>query len=144
MTWTKFRHAGETSIADRPLMVICRYFKRRLYKAPVTTNCMRVMLPIANNRKRIITQLRFYMVRRMKSFWKYDLYILLSIILDVRAPSYLLLTRSISWLLMTWLLPSPGHQHPWYWFCRIGTSLSYTGKDFNNLYHASVKEWLGT
>ena len=30
--------------------------------------------------------------------------------LNVQGPSYLGLTRSISWLLMTWLLTSPGHQ----------------------------------
>ena len=35
--------------------------------------------------------------------------------LNVRGPSCLGLTRSISWLLMPWLLTSPGHQHPWYW-----------------------------
>ena len=34
--------------------------------------------------------------------------------LDVRGPSYLGLTRSISWLLMPWLLASPLHQQPWY------------------------------
>ena len=34
--------------------------------------------------------------------------------LNVRGPSYLGLTRSISWLLMPWLLASPGHQQPWY------------------------------
>ena len=33
--------------------------------------------------------------------------------LNVRGPSYLGLTRSISWLLMPWLLTSPGHQQPW-------------------------------
>ena len=33
--------------------------------------------------------------------------------LNVREPSYLGLTRSISWLLMPWLLTSPGHQQPW-------------------------------
>ena len=32
--------------------------------------------------------------------------------LNVRGPSYLGLTRSISWLLMPWLLTSPGHQQP--------------------------------
>ena len=35
--------------------------------------------------------------------------------LNVQGPSYLSLTRSISWLLMPWLLTSPGHQQPWYW-----------------------------
>ena len=34
--------------------------------------------------------------------------------LNVRGPSYLGLTRSISWLLMPWLLTSPGHQQPRY------------------------------
>ena len=35
--------------------------------------------------------------------------------LEVRGTSYLGLTWSISWLLMPWLLASPGHQQPWYW-----------------------------
>ena len=34
--------------------------------------------------------------------------------LNVRGPSYLGSTRSISWLLMPWLLTSPRHQQPWY------------------------------
>ena len=38
-----------------------------------------------------------------------------SFTLNVRGLSYLGLTRSISWLLMPWLLASPGHQQPWYW-----------------------------
>ena len=38
--------------------------------------------------------------------------------LNVRGPSYLGLTMSISYLLMSWLLASPGHQQPWYWLCR--------------------------
>ena len=41
--------------------------------------------------------------------------ICLPLTLNVRGPSYLGLTRSISWLLMPWLLTSPGHQQPWYW-----------------------------
>ena len=45
--------------------------------------------------------------------------------LNVRGPSYFGLTRSISRLLMTWLLTSPGHQQPWYWLCRIGRFLFY-------------------
>ena len=39
--------------------------------------------------------------------------------LNVWGPSYLSLTRSISWLLMPWLLTSPGHQQPWYWLYRL-------------------------
>ena len=47
---------------------------------------------------------------------------------NVRGPRYLGLTRSISWLLMPWLLTSPGHQQPWYWLCKIGRFLSYLGR----------------
>ena len=61
--------------------------------------------------------------------------------LNVRGPSYLCLTRSISWLLMPWLLTSPGHQQPWYWLYRICTSLSYLRKNFKYLCHTSVEEW---
>ena len=56
--------------------------------------------------------------------------------LNVRGPSYLDLTRSIRWLLMPWLLMSPGHQQPWYWLCRISRSgltwgriLTHWGRD---------------
>ena len=45
--------------------------------------------------------------------------------LNVWGQSQLVLTRSISWLLMPWLLASPGHQQSWYWLCRIGRSLFY-------------------
>ena len=55
--------------------------------------------------------------------------------------SYLSLTRSISWLLMPWLLASPGHQQPWYWLCKKGKSWFHTRKDFNYLWHVSVEEW---
>ena len=61
--------------------------------------------------------------------------------LNVRGPSYLGLTRSISWLLLPWLLTSPVHQQPWYWLCRIGGFLSYLRKDFNYLRHISVEKW---
>ena len=59
----------------------------------------------------------------------------------VRGPSYLGLTRSISWLLMPWLLTSPGHQQPWYWLYRICRSFSYSGKCFKNLCQINVEEW---
>ena len=65
----------------------------------------------------------------------------LLITLDMQGPSYLGLTRSISWLLMPWLLTSTGHQQPWYWLCRIGRFLSYLRKDFNYLRHISVEKW---
>ena len=61
--------------------------------------------------------------------------------LNVRGPSYLGLTRSISWLLMPWLLTSPGHQQPWYWLCGIGRFLSYLRNDFNYLRRINVDKW---
>ena len=51
--------------------------------------------------------------------------------LNVRGPSSLGLTRSIPWLLMPWLLTSPGQQQPWYWLCRICRSWSYVRKDLS-------------
>ena len=46
--------------------------------------------------------------------------------LNVRGPSYLGLTRSISWLLMPWLLTSPGHQQPWYDYVEyVGPGLTW-------------------
>ena len=60
--------------------------------------------------------------------------------LNVRGPSYLGLTRSISWLLMPWLLTSPEHQQPWYWLCRIGRFLSYLWKNFNYLRRINVEK----
>ena len=53
----------------------------------------------------------------------------LMLTLNMQGPSYLGFTRSLSLLLMPWLLTSPGHQHTWYWQCRIGKSLSYLRKD---------------
>ena len=61
--------------------------------------------------------------------------------LNVRGPSYLGLTRPISWLLMPWLLTSPEHQQPWYWLCRIGRFLSYLRKDFNYLRRTIMEKW---
>ena len=61
--------------------------------------------------------------------------------LKVRGPSYLGLSRSISWLLMPWLLTSPGHQQPWYWLYRICRSFSYLRKCFKYLCQINVEEW---
>ena len=64
----------------------------------------------------------------------------LSLSLNARGPNYSGSTLSISWLLMPWLLASPGHQQPWYWLCivRICKFLSYTRKDFSYMSHVSV------
>ena len=59
--------------------------------------------------------------------------------LNVRGPSYLGLTRSISWLLMPWLLTSTGHQQPWYWLHRICQSSFYLRKNFKYLCHTNVE-----
>ena len=37
----------------------------------------------------------------------------------ITKPKYSRLTASRPWLLLPWLLVSPGHQQPWYWLCRI-------------------------
>ena len=81
-------------------------------------------------------------VKIMESFCGYVtiLYMTASCLLtlNVRGPSYLGLTRSMSWLLMPWLLTSPGHQQPWYWLYRICRSFSYLRKC---LCQINVEEW---
>ena len=37
---------------------------------------------------------------------------------------------SIPWLLIAWLLESPGHQQPWYWLCETNGPLSSMEKDY--------------
>ena len=37
------------------------------------------------------------------------------------------------------VLPSPGHQQPWYWLYRICRSWSYLRKDFKYLFHINVE-----
>ena len=51
------------------------------------------------------------------------------------------IVETISWMLMPWLLASPGHQQPWYWLCGIGRSLSCMRKDFIYLCHINVEQW---
>ena len=64
---------------------------------------------------------------------------LFNLTLNVRGPSYLGLTRSISCLRMPWLLTSPGHQQPWHWLCRICGSWSYLLKDVKYMCHINVE-----
>ena len=54
--------------------------------------------------------------------------------------SYLGLDRSISLLLMPWLLASPGPQESLYCLCRINRPWSYLRNDFNYLCHSNVDE----
>ena len=61
------------------------------------------------------------------------------LILLVQRPKYSNRIRSIWWPTMPWSLELSGHQQPWYWLCRINRSLSSMMKDFNYLYHFSVK-----
>ena len=66
---------------------------------------------------------------------------ILLLTLNVRGPSYLGLTMPISWLLMPWLLASPGHQQPWYWLFGICRSFSYLRMCFKYLCQINVEEW---
>ena len=44
-------------------------------------------------------------------------------------------TGSVSWLLMPWLLPSPGHQQPWYWQCEMSVFLYSVSVNLDNHWH---------
>ena len=61
--------------------------------------------------------------------------------LSVLKTEYSGVTRSIPWLLMPWLLASPGHQKPCYWQCRKSGSLSCMRKDFNYLCHLNIEKF---
>ena len=56
-------------------------------------------------------------------YYQFLVYSIDSFTFDVRGPSYLGFNRSVSILLMPWLLASPGHQHPWYWLCRRNSTV---------------------
>ena len=75
-------------------------------------------------------------VCKMSAIWLSGLMLTLNV---PRGQSYLGLTRSISWLLMPWLLMSPGHQQPWYWLYRIYRPFSYLRKDFKHLCQINVE-----
>ena len=95
------------------------------------SNCIYVLFKIPRNFRK-----KHLMVIQNKHHLNYVIKIST---LYVRGPSYLGLTRSISWLLLPWLLTSPGHQQPWYWLRRICTSWFYLRKDFKYLCHISVE-----
>ena len=70
-------------------------------------------------------------------------YILIKIIYDL---SLLVLSRRrrlMPWLLMPWFLMSPGPQQPWYWLCRINSTLASMGKLGwgAELTHTTTGEW---
>ena len=60
--------------------------------------------------------------------------------INMQRANYLSLNWSISWLLMPWLLASPGHQPPWYWLSLIGKLLPWSRKDLSYLCHINVDE----
>ena len=79
----------------------------------------------------------------MRRFFCFCFFVFLvgrSLTLNMRGPSNLGLTRSISWQLMPWLLTSPGHQQPWYWLFRICRS-SYLRRCLKYLCEINVEEW---
>ena len=101
---------------------------------------------LGTNWSEILIEIYTFLLRKMhlkmlSGIWQPFCPCLNVLTLNVQGPSYRSLNRSISWLLMPWLLASPGHQQPWYWPCKIGKSGSYTRKDFNYLWHVSVEEW---
>ena len=51
----------------------------------------------------------------------------------LQGPSYPGYTKSISWLLMSWILASPGHHRSWYWMCKLVMFLSYMREDFHTI-----------
>ena len=61
--------------------------------------------------------------------------------INVRGLNYSGWTYSIAWLLMHWLLASPGHQHPRWWLYRMAQVFSSMRKEFKYQCHNSVEIW---
>ena len=98
----------------------------------------------SSKRKYFSCHLNFTKVYSQMSTWQsVGIGVGCNLTLDVRGRSYLSLTsrRWISWLLMPWLLKSPGHQQQWYWLYRICRSFSYLRNDFKCLCQINVEEW---
>ena len=70
-------------------------------------------------------------------FWIYSyIHIYFEIVLKLHtwAVEYFIQIKSISCLLMPWLLASPGHQQPWYWWCGHDGSVSSLRTNFSYTY----------
>ena len=52
------------------------------------------------------------------------------------------ITRSIPWLLMPWLLASPGHKHTLYWICRIKGFLCSVRMTFKYQCHLRIEKYI--
>ena len=118
-------------------------YTRMLAVAVQTHQCNQIIFPKAEQRKIRCLGFSIRGIPRESpsSIHSFSLVSNIVLTLNVRAPSYLGLTTSISWLLMPWLLMSPAHQQPWYWPCRIGRFLSYLRKNFNYLRRTNVEKW---
>ena len=49
-------------------------------------------------------------------------------------------TRSIALLLLPWLLPLPGHQQAWHWWCRTNSFLAFHEEGFQPLCHLNLEK----
>ena len=61
--------------------------------------------------------------------------------LPVLTHTYIGITRTISWLHLTWPLGPMISHKPWNWLWKMNMSLTSTEMDFNNLCHLSVEKW---
>ena len=122
---------------NKPLGVTNSFIKSQNSTACILSFVVQIQLNILHD----IDKSVFLIVIKFRNDAKSHCSIVTKLTLDVRGPSYLGLTRSISWLLMPWLLTSPGHQQSWYWPCSICRSWSYMRKHFKYMYlcHINVE-----
>ena len=85
------------------MIKVTQYFSSQLIKLSEKNLC---------RFKYISTQLK-HVHHGVSNHWQHDL--LCNSLFGRQLHRYLGLTGSISQLLMSWLLASPGHQQPWYW-----------------------------
>ena len=70
------------------------------------------------------------------------IYFIWSISLMLLITAYSGITRSMSWLLMPWLLVLSGHQQPWYWINTMQACLATLRNDLKNLNIVICEKWL--
>ena len=103
----------------------------KLLSTALFESCKSSPCPLTNSRKWSISTSGTFKIKKSEANWsmiitttyhqtsqKFSI-AKTDLTLNVRGPSYLRLTRSISSLLMPWLLTSPWHQQTWYWLYRM-------------------------
>ena len=134
----------------RPSLVqimACRLFGAKPLSEPTNWQLAGILLigPLKTNFSEMWIEIHFSLTKmhlKISSgkWWPFCLSLIV-LTLNVRGPSYLRLTRSISWLLMPWLLTLQDISSHDIDYIEIFRSFSYSRKCFKYLCQINVEEW---